>query len=119
MTPLNENNVTPSILERAYPYFKRSNRANYPKWFSRLNAISLLPIVLWPLFFMGSIFLFDHPENIFYTFCVFILINCYPLLFLALSVVSYRLFMKRKLIGVAIPILTTIGWIVLLINLFT
>jgi len=118
MAQLNKNKITPSILERTYPYFKKANREKYPKWFSRLNNISLLPIFLWPLIFFGSIFLFDNPKNILYTSFIFILMNSYPLLFLTLSVLSYRLFMTKRIIDISIPILTTICWVILLIYLF-
>jgi hypothetical protein len=112
------NTVRPSILERAYPYYKKANREKYPNWFSRLNNISLLPIFLWPLIFFGSIFLFDNPQNFLLTFAIFILMNSYPLLFLTLSSFSYRLFMTKKFISVSIPILTILGWTILLFYLF-
>ena len=112
------NTVRPSILERTYPYYKKVNREKYPKWFSRLNNISLLPIFLWPLIFFGSIFLFDNPQNFLLTFGIFILMNSYPLLLLTLSSLSYRLFTTKRFIGTSIPILTILGWTVLLFYLF-
>lgn len=117
MTPLNK--VTPSILERIYPYLKKENREKYAGWFSRLNTISLLPIILWPLIFFGSIFLFDNPQNVLFTFFILILMNSYPLLFLALSALSYRLFKVGRIVGIFIPVLTIIGSVVLLIYLFS
>src|SRR5690349_3586915 len=75
-----------------------------PKWFVYLTNISLSPLLLWPLVFFSSIFLFDNPHDLVKTFAVFILMNSYPVWLIALVFLSRKLFFKVRIVALAIPL---------------
>lgn len=83
-------------------------KAKRPSWFILLLTLSLLPILIWPLIFFGSIFLFDNPKNINNTYLSFLAINSYPVGLIILGVVAHKIYPKRKKLAVVlltIPIL--------------
>ena len=64
-----------------------------PKWLLRLNYISLAGIIAWPLVCFCSLFMFDDPHiDVHQTTIWFILLNCYPVLLVLLSWLSFRTF---------------------------
>lgn len=115
MEKTNRYNILVRIVEKFYPYINPSIRMGYPKWFTRINSLSILPIYVWPGFFYFTIFLFDNPET---TVWEFILLNSYPVWLLLLSRLSYLLFKKSVLIATLIPVLITLGWMTCLVYMF-
>lgn len=111
------NYPSKSIIEKIYPYYKKSIRRNYPKWFLAINTLSFTPIIAWPFAFFGSIFLFDNPSDFLFTFFLFILLNSYPILLCIISSFSFKLFKTAKVAAVIIPFVVFIGFIVLVISL--
>jgi len=79
------------------------NRSDLPWSIRILNYATLLIILIWPLVFLGSIFLFDNPDFLFLTFLIVILINSYPLIIFGLIILSFKLFKKHPLISIFIP----------------
>jgi hypothetical protein len=90
------------------------NRSDLPWSIRILNYSTLLIILIWPLIFFGSIFIFDNPKNLFLTFLIFILINSYPFMIFGLIIMSFKLFKKCPLISIFIPITLLLGFISLL-----
>ncbi len=76
-----------------------------PKWFKILNLSILLPILLWPLIFFATIFFFDNPHNLFYTFLLFLFVNAYPFYLAILALINIKLYTWNKLIGLILPII--------------
>jgi hypothetical protein len=90
------------------------NRPDLPWSIRILNYSTLLIVLIWPLIFFGSIFMFDNPKYLFPTFLLFILINSYPFMLIGLIYLSFELFKKRPLISVFIPIILLSGFIYIL-----
>ena len=85
-------------------------RNNLPKWFVNLNYFCLVPlIIIWPVVFFGSIFMFDHPENEVTTLLTFIIINCYPVLFIGNMVLSFKLYRKLKPVSILLTLIPVIA----------
>ena len=82
-------------------YFKSEK---LPKWFKILNLSILLPVLLWPLVFYGTIFFFDNPSNYTYTYLMFFLFNAYPLYLIILALLNARLYIWNRPLGVILPI---------------
>jgi hypothetical protein len=83
---------------------------NLPRWFVNLNYFCLVPlIVIWPVVFFGSIFMFDHPDNEFTAFLAFIAINCYPVLLIGNMVLSFRLYRKLKPVSIILPLIPVVA----------
>ena len=74
------------------------------KKFKWINWIILLPILLWPLVFFGSIFIFDNPKVVWKAFGLFFLVNSYPLFLFILFEVNARFYTRFRLVGYIIPI---------------
>ena len=75
-----------------------------PKRFKIVNWFILLPIILWPLVFFGSIFIFDNPKSITLAYILFILINSYPIFLFLLFEFNARIYQNNKMGGYIIPI---------------
>jgi len=65
----------------------------------------MLPVLIWPLVFYTTLFLFDNPQNLSLTFLLFFAINAYPLYLLIVVYFNSLLFAKNKLIGLILPCL--------------
>lgn len=62
-----------------------------------LRVLSLLPILLWPIIFYGSIFLFDDPsadQNVQYL--LFYGLNAYPLYLIINALISSKIYDKLR-----------------------
>ena len=81
-----------------------------PKRFKAINCFILLPILLWPLIFFGSIFIFDNPKNMNQAYGLFFLINSYPIFLLILFEANARIYKRLKNVGYIIPV-TIIGFL--------
>ncbi|UEG50858.1 hypothetical protein LK994_05135 [Ferruginibacter lapsinanis] len=110
----------PSILQELLSKFRSlyTNKA-LPKWFIRLNFLGLSAIVVWPLVFFASIFMFDNPKNFGLTFLLFLLIIAYPLLFIGNMMLSIRLFATQKTIAVLLPLISFGGFIYFIFKVFS
>ncbi len=82
-------------LDSFYNYVFKQNEL--PSWIVYLNLGSLLGILVWPLIFFMSIFIFDNPQNERQAYFIFILSNCYPFLLMLLTYCSYKLFRVKNL----------------------
>jgi len=83
-----------------------------PKWF--LIILSLLPILLWPLIFFGSIFIYDDPNvNPTHQNLLFIGINAYPVYLIVNMLLANKLYSKGKKIYFFFYL-----WPMLLVGLF-
>ena len=87
-----------------------------PKWIVYLNYASLSAIFVWPLVFFCSIFMFDNPDNVNMTYFGFILINCYPILLILLSYLSFRIFYLSKVVSAVLPTITLLVYIYMGVN---
>ena len=76
---------------------------NKYKWAS---AVILLPILLWPLIFFGTIFFFDDPNaNPTFVWALFIGVNAYPLYLIALYFLNLKIFKRFGNFGYLLPCL--------------
>lgn len=96
---------------------KQFDSSDLPFWFVFLNYAGLLPIILWPLAFFTSIFIFDNPNNILIASLLFILLNGYPFLLMGNLIMSFKIYRKQKIVGTMMPIIS-IGLCVYLIEHF-
>ena len=68
------------------------------------NGISMLPILLSPLVFFGSAFIFDNPSSMIGAIILFLLLNSYSIILFLGSVWSAKLWAKGyKVIAWSIP----------------
>lgn len=74
------------------------------KKFKWINWIILMPILLWPIVFFGSIFIFDNPKVVWKAFGLFFLVNSYPLYLLILFELNARIYKRFRWVGFIIPI---------------
>ena len=74
------------------------------KKFKWINWIILLPTLLWPLVFFGSIFIFDNPKVFWQAFALFVLVNSYPVLLFLLFEVNARIYKRFGWSGYIMPI---------------
>ena len=89
------------FVNRTKNYFKS---ADIPLWFKILNLVILVPVLLCPFVFFTTIFFFDNPKNLFLTFLLFIAVNAYPVYLVLLAYGNYKLFRKRKLLALVLPL---------------
>lgn len=62
-----------------------------------LKILSLFPILLWPIIFYGSIFIFDDPNaNSTYQYFLFYGINAYPIYLIINMVIANRVYPKNS-----------------------
>lgn len=87
------------------------NRPDIPWSIKILNYSTLLIILIWPLVFFGSIFMFANPDYLFLTFLLFILINSYPFIIIGLIYLSFKLYKKQPLISASIPVILLVGFL--------
>jgi len=95
------------------------NRSDLPWSIRILNYSTLLIILIWPLIFYVSIFIFDNPENELLAWSIFLLINSYPFMIIGLIILSFKLFEKYTLISIFIPISILMGFIYLFLRTVT
>jgi len=83
-----------------------------PRWYARLTTLLLLPVALWPFVLIASVMLFDHPDDLFKTLGLFLLLVSYPIWLLGMVVLSRKMFYKIGKIAVIVPLafLVLIGW---------
>jgi hypothetical protein len=84
-----------------------------PRWIVFLNYGCLGGIVVWPLVFFGSIFMFDNPRNIHNTYIQVILLDSYPLLLMGLTFLSFKIFQWSRLISMMLPSLVILAYLYL------
>ena len=87
-----------------------------PFWFKILLNLSLMPILICPFVFYGSIFIFDHPSstNEALLYLIFFGVNSYPLLLIINKRICNKIFHKYKLLSIilsVIPILLLISFL--------
>lgn len=73
------------------------------KRFKLINWIILLPILLWPLVFFSSIFIFDNPKVVWKAYGLFFLVNSYPVFLFVLFEINARIYKRLRLVGFIIP----------------
>ena len=93
------------------------NRNDLPWSIRLLNYSTLLIILVWPLVFFSSVFIFDNPKNELLAWLLFLSINSYPFIIIGLIILSFKLFKKYILISILIPVLILIGFSYLLLNI--
>lgn len=77
-----------------------------PKRFKWINWFILTPIVLWPLVFFGSIFIFDDPNaKPIIVWALFVGVNLYPLYLFGLFELNARLYKRINIVGYIFPLL--------------
>lgn len=75
-----------------------------PTKFKWINLLILIPILLWPLVFLMTIFFFDDPNaNPIMVWGLFFAVNLYPLYLFVLFELNARLYKKLKIVGYIIP----------------
>jgi len=79
-----------------------------PKWFRWLNLCILLPILIYPLVFFTTIFLFDHPEQSGIAYFLFFVVNAYPVYLVLIAYFNSLLFQKNKILGSLLPAITAL-----------
>ena len=95
------------------------NRSDLPWSIRILNYSTLSIILIWPLVFFISAFMFDDPKNELLAWFIFLLINSYPFIIIGLIILSFKLFEKYTLISIFIPVSVLLGFIYLLSELNT
>jgi len=70
-----------------------------PYWYKIMMIFSILPILLWPLFFILSIFIFDYPTNMKTASFVFLGFNSLPLVFITLLIISSKIYNRHKILS--------------------
>ncbi|MEI7425172.1 MAG: ankyrin repeat domain-containing protein, partial [Candidatus Staskawiczbacteria bacterium] len=80
-----------------------------PLWLKLINFINLIPIVMLPIVFFGSIFMFDAPQSKHEElegWLIFIGVNSYPVLLIGAMFLSFKLYKnKMTCLAVAIPLI--------------
>lgn len=69
---------------------------DYPNWFVNLNAFVLMPILLWPIVAFLSIFATDSPSSGLLGQTIFLTGFGYPILLIAVSLLSFRYFKSNR-----------------------
>ncbi len=90
-----------------------------PIWFRLLNAIILLPSIIWPIIFFMSIFIFDKSLNLALTYLFFFIINLYPIYLIAIAYLNIYIYNKSKVLSLVIPIFVLVSVIWLIIEFLT
>ena len=87
-----------------------------------LYSIAAAPILAWPLVFFFSIFMFDNPDNMPFTFAIFIAINSYPFIIAGFITGSILCFLWRKnILAIILALIPSIAMSIvigLLVNLY-
>ena len=90
--------------------------------FKILRILSLSPILMWPLTFYGSLFLFGGPgavENPLFSYFLFFAVNAYPLFLLGNLYLSNKLYSKNKIISYSLLIWPIGAMVIFLIMILT
>jgi len=88
-----------------------------PSWIVNLNYGSLLGILACPFVFYGSIFMFDNPKDESATFTNFVLVNCYSIVLVLVTFLSFKLFRINKIISAVFPSLVIVFYFYLAVKL--
>ncbi len=94
------------------------NSENFPSWFIGLNWLSLTLILVWPLVFFTSIFMFDAPgSDTLPNYLLFFAINGYPLLLVGIAFLSVGLYPRNRIAATLLPCipLAVFGWLLCLL----
>ena len=84
-------------------FIRKVNNDNKPAWYKRIILISFRSsLIIWPLLFFMSIFLFDNPRNWILTLIIFGFINIIPLIFISLINFGHSIFDKYRHISIII-----------------
>jgi len=76
-----------------------------PKKFKWINWFILIPILLWPIVFYSSIFIFDSPPaNLKIAYAMFFGMNLYPLYLFILFELNARLYKRIKIAAYILPL---------------
>lgn len=84
------------LLFGIYKGWKMYRKAGVPSGLLLLNLFSLFPILVAPLIFFGSVFLFDNPSNELVAFLLFLAINSYSFILIGSSALSLNYHRKKK-----------------------
>lgn len=95
----------PSLLYTVY--FQKGR----PAWLRTLNRISLAGIIASPVIFFMSIFIFDNPQNLLIAIMMFLLLNSYSAIVLALSFMSYSIYPTNRWLATLLPLIPIAGYI--------
>jgi hypothetical protein len=84
---------------------EKNSELQKPFLFKVLRIVSLMPILLWPLIFYGTVFFFDDPNsNVILVYLAFIAVNSYPLYLIGNLILSNRLYEKNYKISIVLLI---------------
>jgi len=89
--------------------------------FKILRLISLIPILMWPLIFYGSLFFFSGPtalENQLITYVWFFGVNAYPLYLLGNLYLSNKFYYRNRVISYGLLIWPIVAMLIFLIMIF-
>lgn len=97
---------------------ENSTKTKKPTSFILLIALGLVPILFWPFFMFGSIFMFDNPNKQTEAWTIFYCIIAYPILLGINAWIAYKQFDKRKNIAQIMAIIPLIIFLVILALIF-
>jgi len=89
-----------------------------PISFKLLIALGLLPVLCWPLFMFGSIFMFDNPYKQTEAWTIFYCIIAYPILLGINAWIAYKQFDKRKNLAQLMAIIPLFLFLIFLVFAF-
>jgi len=92
-------------------------RPDLPTWFTILNYIALLPVVLWPFTFFLSFFLFDAPNPPTENYIYFFVFIGYPIILFLSMLLSFWLYKRQKHIAIILPSLFLLFYCYLLYDI--
>lgn len=101
--------------------FKVFFQKELPLWFRFINLLIFLPVLIWPLIFFMTIFIFDDPTaSKTSQYGLFYAINAYPLYLYLLALTNISIFKKWKFSALILPALAVFSligfFIILLLN---
>ena len=91
-----------------------------PNSFKYFNFLVLLPILIWPLIFFMSVFIFDAPSSSseIKNYILFFGMNSYPLILLLIAEINARVFIKLKYAAYILPLSSIILMFIGYLNIF-
>ena len=98
-----------------YTVFQQQDR---PRWIKLLNRLNLAGLIATPIVFIGSVFLFDHPDNFLLTLLRFLMVNSYAVVIFLFSYLSYKFYPVNRWLGALFPLIPICGYIYLAILIF-
>lgn len=94
----------PGIL---YRWLRRDK--HLPKSLCVANIIGITPVILAPLVFYGSIFIFDNPDNYVLALLLFFAMNSYPVVLVLMMLLSIKIHRKTGSVSRALlPLITSL-----------